>query len=242
MQKHKIKLFINRILKKSGYQISRVGNPEVNGKNIFNWLDSILNIKTIIDIGANDGEFGHFLFKYFGAQKIYAFEPLPFCVPLVEKCYKNSSHLNLYNIALSNYEGEEILYQNSYPPASSLLRVSKISKTEFPQTNGEKPIKTKVKTLDSILGNIKLEKDILIKIDVQGVEDKVIKGGEKIFAQANAVLIEMSFVTIYEKQPIFDEINTLLVNSGFRFMGLKNQISSENTGQPLFAHCLYLKK
>ena len=242
MQKHKIKLFINSILKKSGYQMSRIGNPKINGKNIFNWLGSSLNIKTIIDIGANDGEFGHFLFKYFGAQNVFAFEPLPFCVPLIKKCYRNNSLLNLYNLALSNYDGEEILYQNSYHPASSLLRVSKISKTEFPQTDGEEPIRTKVKTLDSIFGDNKLEKDILIKIDVQGVEDKVIIGGEKVFTQATAVLIEMSFVPIYEKQPLFDEINTLLVNLGFRFMGLKNQISSENTGQPLFAHCLYLKK
>ena len=144
-------------------------------------------------------------------------------------------------MALSDYSGEEVLYLNSYHPASSLLRVSDISKNEFPQTKDESPIEVKVRTLDSILCEEKFSEDIFIKLDVQGMEDKVIKGGQKVFTRAKFVLIEMSFLPIYDGQPLFEKVHNLLVELGFHFAGIKNQINSLNSGQPLFAHCLYEK-
>jgi FkbM family methyltransferase len=237
----RIKLLINKFVRRFGYQFSKINNQSKNQPDLFAWLNTGFNIKTIIDIGANDGVFGSFLAHYFSAPKIYAFEPIPTCIPLIEKQFSGKHKLKIYNMALSNHSGNDVLYLNDYHPASSLLRVSDISKREFPQTSNESPIEVKVRTLDAMLCEEQFLGDIFIKLDVQGMEDKVIEGGKKIFSIAKFVLIEMSFVPIYENQPLFEDINSLLTDLGFQFAGIKNQINSPKTGQPLFVHCLYCK-
>jgi len=60
-----------------------------------------------------------------------------------------------------------------------------------------------------------------------------------VFSAAKIVLVEMSFVPIYQGQPLFEEVHRLLERCGLRLAGFKNQIEQPQTGQPLFAHCLY---
>jgi hypothetical protein len=62
-----------------------------------------------------------------------------------------------------------------------------------------------------------------------------------VLARARCVVIEMSFVALYEGQPQFEEVHDLLVRLGYRLAGLRNHIDSPRSGQPLFAHCLYLR-
>ncbi|MBW4620697.1 MAG: FkbM family methyltransferase [Cyanosarcina radialis HA8281-LM2] len=209
-------------------------------RDVWGWLRETFSIKTIIDIGANNGEFAEFLAGYFHAEATYVFEPLKLYVPELESRTGKIANLKIFNVALSNERSSQDFYQNSYGPASSLLRVNDVSIQEFPQTAGETKLVVDVAPLDELIETESLQPDVFIKIDVQGVEDKVIQGGKKIFSSARCVLIEMSFALMYKEQPLFEEIHSLLVDLGFRFAGIKNQIVSSE-GQPLFAHCFYLR-
>ncbi|WP_347259073.1 FkbM family methyltransferase, partial [Methylocaldum sp.] len=170
-------------------------------------------------------------------------EPLPGCAAQVRQRENTIRNLTVFECAVSDHDGMATLFENAYAPASSLLPVSSISTNEFPQTAGQqKAVEVAVHRLDDLIDESSLEDAVLIKIDVQGLEDKVIRGGEKTFRAAKFVLIEMSFVPMYDGQPLFEEVHELLVNIGFRFAGIKNQVDSPTTGQPLFMHCLYVNK
>jgi FkbM family methyltransferase len=208
---------------------------------LWTWLRQTQRIRTVIDIGANNGDFAAFLAKNLGARTTYAFEPLASARAELQAKSASIPDLHVFDVALSDQEGTVPFYENSYGPSSSLLRVSETSRVEFPQTADEVPTVVRVARLDDVLNRGALEMNILIKIDVQGLEDRVIRGGQKVFSMASCVLVEMSFVPMYEGQPLFEEVHVLLVDLGFRFAGMKNQISSRRSGQPLFAHCLYLR-
>ena len=60
---------------------------------------------------------------------------------------------------------------------------------------------------------------VLLKINIQEYEDKVIKGAEKFLKKMDWVMTEVSFQPLYEGQPLFDEIYQSLVSSGFKFAG-----------------------
>jgi FkbM family methyltransferase len=214
---------------------------QVNYNNFWSWLRQEYDINAVIDIGANNGDFAAFLANFFSPKVIYAFEPLKSCLPALEATQQSIQNLKVFNLALSDNSGQATFYENSYAPSSSLLHVSDYSKDEFPQTKGETQITVEVAKLDDILDGESVPKDILIKIDCQGTEDLVIAGGKKIFSLAKCVLIEVSFVPMYEKQPLFEDIHQILAGLGYRFAGIKNQISSVKNGQPLFAHCLYVR-
>jgi hypothetical protein len=73
------------------------------------------------------------------------------------------------------------------------------------------------------------------------MEDKVLRGGRNLFLQTHVVMVEMCYVPFYENQPLFEEVHILLVNLGFRNRGMRNQILSPRTGQPLFTHAIYVR-
>ena len=213
--------------------------PPPPARDVWLWVRSTVPVKTIIDIGANTGDYAEFLDRFFQPAAIYAFEPLTSCQPRLQQLAERLGHMQVFQIALDDHEGEETFWENDYGPSSSLLHVSDIHKQAFPHTENESQATAKVARLDDILDVSTLGRDILIKIDVQGVEDRVIRGGRAVFSAAEMVLIEMSFLPMYEQQPIFDEINDLLRSCGLRLAGVKNQIEDPATGQPLFVHCFY---
>jgi FkbM family methyltransferase len=208
-------------------------------KDVWSWLHSSANIGTVIDIGANTGDYAEFLESFFKPKAIFAFEPLESCQPRLQTLAEQIPHLRVFQVALADEPGEEPFWENDYGPSSSLLHVSDIHKRAFPHTASESQSRVKLARLDDVLDAATLDGDIFIKIDVQGVEDRVIKGGRAVFSAAELVLIEMSFVAMYESQPMFEEIHSLLTDCGLRFVGMKNQIDDPDTGQPLFVHCFY---
>lgn len=238
------KRLIRRVLHGLGYEVRRLnGSSEGSSPDFWTWLRVTGGIKVILDIGANNGEFAEFLSTYFNARRTIAIEPLPGCATLIRQRNKAIKNLTVFECAVSDHEGRAVFFENAYAPASSLLPVSKIHSDEFPQTAGhQKEMMVAVRRLDDLIDLGSLEKEILIKIDVQGLEDKVMRGGEKTFRSAKFVMIEMSLVPMYDGQPLFEEAHELLVNLGFRFSGIKNQVASPKTGQPLFMHCLYVNK
>lgn len=207
--------------------------------DLWTWLKSLTPFPTLIDIGANDGSFGRFLVHFLNVEKAFFFEPQKALHAQIEGQDLCGAESRLFDLALSDSDGEVEFYENSNHPSSSLLPVTEHSKREFPQTSGESVTRVRTARLDDALPEADLFDKVFIKIDVQGVEDKVIRGGERTFRRASFVLIEMSFVPFYEGQPLFEEVHEQLRQLGFRFVGIKNQIESPQNGRPLFCHCLY---
>lgn len=219
--------------------MSQSSEPTPPRKDLWSWLAGFRPMGTLVDIGANDGAFGEFLAGFLQVQRSHSFEPQPGLRAQVEARMAKVPESRVYSVALSDCEGTAEFFLNSNHPSSSLLRVSEHSKREFPQTSGEQAVSVPLARLDDLLPGQELVGDVFVKIDVQGVEDRVIRGGQRVFGRARFVLIEMSFVPFYDGQPLFEEVHDLLAGLGFRFCGMKNQIDSPQTGQPLFAHCLY---
>ena len=80
------------------------------------------------------------------------------------------------------------------------------------------------------------------KVDVQGFELQVLDGARDILLNADYVLIEVSFVQLYEGQPLFDEINSHLNQLGLFYSGNVEQLISKSNGKILQADALYCRR
>jgi FkbM family methyltransferase len=236
-----IKSLAKRRLRRYGYTLVPMSARGAGAPawDVWNWIKGSADVRTVIDIGANDGKYVAYLNEHLRPRRIHAFEPLPACRPALRALEARLPHLTVHDVALDERDGEATFYENAYGPASSLLPVSAQSKRAFPETARESARRVPLARLDDVLPVERLERDVLIKIDVQGVEDRVIRGGRAVFSAATFVLIEMSFVPMYEGQPLFEEVHELLVGCGLRLAGFKNQIDDVESGRPLFAHCFY---
>ena len=83
----------------------------------------------------------------------------------------------------------------------------------------------RISTLDRALGSTldHLPRELLLKLDVQGFEDRVLRGAERVLAQCKAVVLEVSLDPLYEGQADFLGLAHLLHNAGFRYAGNLDQ-------------------
>lgn len=188
--------------------------------------------RTLIDIGANDGSMAQHLSRSLGIARVIAFEPLPvMAAALRERGFETHS------LALSDRAGEIRFRASTVPAASSALALTAEALAEWPDIGPGEDIVVAAARLDDEVGHI--EDDLLIKLDAQGAEVAIIRGGPRTFARAACVLIEQTFVPLYRGQGLFNQVHAELAALGLELTGFRGQHLSETTGRPLFAHCVY---
>jgi FkbM family methyltransferase len=190
---------------------------------IYNMLYRIksLNIhpKTIIDIGANSGMFSKTANYLYKDSKIIAFEPLKECFTKLKKLSSTISTFECYNYAIGNKIEKSRIFKNPFDYSSSLLEMANLHKEAFHMPDKVEIEDIEVITLDKALHSRKLEKPILIKIDVQGYEKFVIDGASEILKETDILICELSFYNLYNNQVLFGEIYNQIIKLNFRFLG-----------------------
>lgn len=204
---------IKKFLRKLGYDI-------VIYRPVFEGSLKRYSIDTVIDVGANTGQFAREIHKMLpAAKRIYSFEPLKDIFSTMEKNCADIPGFKAFNIALGNQDGTTEIKRSAYSPSSSLLVMGALHKRRYPKTAETRKQTISVKKLDTIASELDLSGNVLIKMDVQGFEGEVIKGGTSTIAKAKVLLLETSFAELYEGQPLFDDIYRLLRPLGFRYVG-----------------------
>jgi len=201
------------------------------------------NIKTVFDIGANTGQFASLIHEVLPDAFIYSFEPLEECYQKLKTKEREIANFKAFNIALGDTDGEIEFYRNEYSPSSSILPMADLHKQNYPFTDKEYLSKVKVARLDDIAKDLVIEGDLLIKMDVQGYEDKVIHGGSLLINRAKILLIETSFNPLYLGQPLFRDIYECL-RDDFNYMGSlqQSQTISRIDGSILQEDSIFIRK
>ena len=205
---------IRKIIQKTGFDFHKY-RPQTDYWEYVKTLE----IKTVLDIGANVGQFAKEARGKLPEARIYSFEPLKESFNKLQSYFGVDKKFTGFNFALGEKTEQITMHKSQYTPSSSLLLMSETHKTLFPHTKNHTEEDVAVKKLDEIAPQLNLEKELLIKIDVQGFEDKVINGGVETFKKAKVVLVETSFTILYEGQPTFDDIYEKLKSLGFIYKG-----------------------
>ena len=115
------KKMISQILRKRGYEISRINTLEKRiGDGEYKWLQEF-GINTVLDVGANIGSFSIMINKIIPDATIYSFEPLNDCYQTLLSNTKEINRIKSFNLALGSQTGEALIHHNEFSPSSSLL-------------------------------------------------------------------------------------------------------------------------
>lgn len=245
---------IKNISRKSGFTKFIKKVPETFGYNLVpnsktTWsawegLEK-LPIRSILDIGASNGSLAnkYFIPKFKDAH-IHCFEPSIKSFHDLEIISKRSNgRMTAHNFGLGD-EDTKLTFNvtSDAPTASSILKPTDNLHKHYPQTSNTEQIEVRVKVLDDIADKLfpKLEPELLIKVDVQGYEERVILGGQHTFSKASACIIEITNENFYEGQPSFERIYELMNDLGFEFMGILDQQNGPQ-GKILYYDSVFLK-
>jgi FkbM family methyltransferase len=195
--------------------------------------------KTVIDVGANVGQFAVASAKLFPNVSVHSFEPNPDCVALLKKHVESLGNVLVYPIALGDEEGEVTFHVNSHSHSSSILPLSKNHLEAFPDAREVSSIQVKVFTLDTIFSGIELAAPVLLKLDVQGYEAQALRGAVETLKRVDYVILEASFKPMYEGEMLFMEIVRLMDGYGFSFLRPVGWLNDPNTGEIIQMDALF---
>lgn len=237
-----MKHIINNILSLSGYQFCKSQNLKTRIKNRhFKWLQDF-EIKTVIDIGANYGQFALMINQIIPDADIYSFEPVYDSFKKLTENVKHIRNIKCFNFALGDSNNKSIIYHNEFSASSSLLKIGAVHIKAFPHTKNYFEEEIEVKTFDSLESQILFNPRVLMKIDVQGYELNVLCGAMALLEKVDIIIIETSFYELYEKQPLFNDIYNFLSKRGFFFYGNLEQSIDKYDGKILQADSIFIKK
>lgn len=168
----------------------------------------------LVDIGANIGYYTLLFAKLIGKNgKTFAFEPEIKNFQILTKniSINNLQNVILENFAISNYNGVVKLYISEVPGRHSLTPTSKNNYHNI-----------QCVTLDDYFQNYKelIDKISYIKIDVEGLEVKVLEGMQQIL-QLNKnprlkIQLEFDPVLIKNSENTPNQVFELLISKGFK--------------------------
>jgi len=231
---------INKILSKFNAALIKT-MPHAEFKLKQKWYQSF-NFKYIIDVGANAGQFAISVTKAFPDATVYAFEPLPETFNDLNNLFKDNHKVLPINKGIGDKNTKEKFYINNFSPVSSLLEMTNKHKMLFPQSkNTQTLINVEIETLDTFFLDKTIEK-ALLKIDVQGYEDKVLMGANETLKKVDLIIVETSFKVLYKQQALFDDIYQILKQKDFIFYGVFNELVAGDIDEPIQIDAIFIKK
>lgn len=183
------------------------------------------NPRTVLDVGASRGQFASFALHAFPGARLICFEPLPSSRAVLTKV--TNGHAQIVPVAVGSASGRSQIHVSGHDDSSSMLPIGERQVAEFPGTAEASVLDVEVVTLQSVLDE-GVERPCLLKIDVQGLELEVLKGAGTALGQVDEILVECSFVEMYEGQALADEVVELLFSNGFRLRGIYGLVTGSD--------------
>lgn len=177
------------------------------------------DINVVYDIGANKGTWTCLAKAIFPASRIECFEPLPDHFDEFYEMTAGLDSVSLHQCALGSSEKIGLINVTSQTDSSSLLNPGVMQVNTF----GTPKIREKevpVVMLDQFRKKNNLPLPDLMKLDIQGYELEALKGASDCLKACKFIIMEVSFVSYYDDQPLFGDVITYMENNNFSMIAL----------------------
>ncbi len=103
--------------------------------------------QTVVDIGANRGQFSLLARELFPEARIVAFEPLPGPAATFQRVFSHDSRVRLHNLAIGPVSTRTMIHVSARDDSSSLLPIAEAQSRIFPGTQETGTADVKVRRL-----------------------------------------------------------------------------------------------
>jgi len=235
-----LKSFLKLILRKLNLRLSRYDD------SFPRYLKAIesLNINLIFDVGANEGQFAKEVIHSGYQGRVISFEPTDEAYKKILRYSKKYDRWLLHDkVAIGDTPAKvEINVAGNFGASSSILNMKNIHKDAAPSSGYTHKEHVKQVTFDSIFDFYFTDGDIcLLKIDVQGYEDQVLKGALDSINRIEAIKIECNIVSLYEGDKNYKYFFDLLEGKGFKLFDIEPGFFNSESGQLLQFDALFVR-
>lgn len=194
-------------------------------------------INLVFDVGGNIGQFGHELRQYGYQGEILSFEPQLAAFQQLHAATIYDPLWRAFHYAFGDVPGTTTINLSQNSHSSSLLPMMDSHLESAPESAyiGQESIE--VRTLQDFWqehGGTFRNRNIMLKIDVQGFEKNVLAGATAFLPHVSLVQLEMSLVELYNGEMLYLEMMDYLRELGFgTLLSLIPGHSNSKTGRLL---------
>lgn len=218
---HQAKMLVHR----AGFDVSR---DTFKHRFVYQMLQH--GIDTVLDVGANTGQFGTLLRQSKFTGQIHSVEPLQSAYAALSSAAAGDPRWTVQRAAVSAEPGTLTMNVSGNSVSSSVLPMLDRHASAAPSAQYVATEDVPATTVDEIVKTIGLDPErTLLKIDVQGYERAVFDGAAATLPSFRGVRTEMSLVQLYEGQALMPEIVDLLARHGFELWFVDPGFTEPNT-------------
>ena len=199
------------------YDFTRKAYKLLFNRHLKNLL-RVHRIDTVLDVGANRGQFGFLLRKLEFKGMILSFEPLTDTFNLLEKRAEHDTNWHIYNFALGDAQDSLALNVLHGRGLSSFLEPSAYCRNFLQNKSGvDESLSVSVQTLDAIFADLPCDEmsRIHLKMDTQGYDLKVFAGARETLKAVQTLQAELSIHALYEGMPNYLTALNTYAEAGF---------------------------
>jgi FkbM family methyltransferase len=222
-------ILLRRLLDAFEIRLVNLTPNKVRGLDPIRDLEFLLAHKpdpVVFDVGANDGETVQDFLRVFPRARLFAFEPYAGCCAILARKFGTNANVSIQNLALGAARCTTDLNLYSGNRMNSLLPLDaapgNVMSQNFTLTG---TAKVSVEALDAFCAEHRITAIDVLKIDTQGYDLQVLKGAVRLLEtrRIKAVLLEVNFIPMYERQPSFLELHAFLSSFGYHLVDFYNQ-------------------
>ena len=223
--------------------LRRTGHRYADARRAFDYIGRSSGFQPlkVVDIGAHKGGFAREWLRARPQDSLLCIEANPALKEEFWRTVAHSLHVRLHSLAIAESNGMSQFNVCHSTATSSLLKPSDTAPTEYLQAMKVTHVRdTPCETLDHFMAMEGLQRVDVIKMDVQGGEASVLRGGRKAFSGASYVICELQFRALYDSAGTAESLITSLKEHGFHLVMLFD-LNYCRTGELIWADGLFAR-
>lgn len=219
--------------------LGRKGYFRLKGENAFDLerrrkLLASLNIDLLVDVGANVGQYARGMRRLGYGGPIVSFEPMHSALAELRVAADSDGNWRVLPSGVSDHEGTAQLNIARNSISSSLLPMEDLHARVAPSSAYVAAEEIPITTLDKAMEHLWTDASRLwLKIDVQGLEDKVLAGAQATLKRVSCIQLELSLTPLYSGQATYLPLLTRLHDLGFELAGVEPGFINLDNGRLL---------
>jgi FkbM family methyltransferase len=234
-----LKRLIRQILRRRGYHIYASHQLPVG----FSWILDVQRlahpgtIRTIFDVGANEGQTAILLAHRFPQSRIHSFEPLLATFAALEARTRHLTNVHCHNYALGNQAGSVTVHPKAISAHNSLL--PEINEAGLSTGEGET---VQVRSTDETISNLDIDGLNLLKTDTEGFDLQVLTGATNALKaqRVDMIVSEVGFQVQDRQHTSYSQLKEFLETFGYLLYGIYDQ--NHELGRLHYADALFVSE
>lgn len=189
-------------------------------------------ISTILDVGANRGQFAKHALDYGFRGTIHSFEPFPAAFSGLVKAARSHPHWHAHPVALARVIGIADLNIGANDQTCSLRSTLAGVAEAIPDLQSAGRVEVATSTLDAFLDSQRIDAgSCFLKLDVQGSERDVLAGGAAALSRVPLLQVETAITPTYEGETQLSEMIDYVHDIGMVVRAFRDVFASPTTGE-----------